>query len=486
MKTTRRTFLTTAAAAAAMAQWPGMLQSQTVNAPELTLSIDPTRQLATMPKNFTGLSYESAQLGHPEFFSGGNRALIALVRRLGSQGVLRIGGNTAEYTRWSDNDQDAAKNLTPGALGPDAGTAAKTASILTPRAIRNLNAFVEATGWQVLYGLNLRRGTPENVAAEAKYVAAALGPRLLAFQIGNEPDMNHDEGSKERWTFDEYWGLWQKFHAAVRQAVPSARFAGPDIAKELDWVTKMAAKRPDISFLTGHYYAEGPPKDPRMTLEFLLRRGRNPANGEIALVHEAIKMLGKPYRMSEGNSCYWGGKPGVSDTFASALWSGDYMLQVAQAGYIGVNLHGGGEGLYTPIAGSVEQGFVARPVYYGMLLAERFAGATFVAASLSPQAETQNVTAFAARIGDKWKLAVFNKASSAVRLQMSGIGSEESKANVTLMQAPEIDSKAGVTFGGSAVAADASFTPRPQAVISMRRGKGAIGLPARTAALIEL
>jgi NAD(P)-dependent dehydrogenase (short-subunit alcohol dehydrogenase family) len=30
--------------------------------------------------------------------------------------------------------------------------------------------------------------------------------------------------------------------------------------------------------------------------------------------------------LAEGNTCFHGGKHGVSDTFASALWSGDYML----------------------------------------------------------------------------------------------------------------------------------------------------------------
>lgn len=485
--TTRRAFLTAAAATAAFAQWPGALWPQATNtSAELTLSIDPKRQFATMPRNFTGLSYESAQLGHPDFFSGDNRSLIALVKRLGAQGVLRIGGNTAEYTRWSGDDADAAKNLTPSVIGPDAGTAAETASILTPRAIRNLNAFMEATGWQLIYGLNLRHGTPENAAAEAKYVSEVLGSRLLAFQIGNEPDMNHAEGSKERWTFDEYWGRWQKFHDAVRQAVPSARFAGPDIAKELDWIAKMVAKRPDIDFLTGHHYAEGPPKDPRMTLEFLLRRGNDPATGEIALVQDATKALGKPYRMSEGNTCFHGGKPGVSDTFASALWSGDYMLQLAQAGYIGINLHGGGEGLYTPIAGSLEQGFSARPVYYGMLMAQRFAGATFVAASLSAQSEIQNVTAFAASHGHEWKLAIFNKASTPVRMKITGIESAKSKADVTLLQAPAIDSKDSVTLGGSTVSANGAFAPRPHATISIRRGNGNLELPAYTAAMIEL
>lgn len=482
--TTRRTFLSGAAAFAALAVRPALVWSQA--AMPLRFSIDPSHQLATMPLNFTGLSYESAQLGHPEFFSKNNKQLIGLIRRLGTQGVLRIGGNTAEYTTWSSDDADAAKNHTPLAMGPDAGTASKTASILTPLAIRNLNDFVEAIGWRVIYGLNLRRGTPENAAAEAKYVAATLGSKLICFQIGNEPDMNHADGAKDRWSFDYYYPLWQKYRAAVLEAVPHARFAGPDIAKEYSWITAMASKKPEIEFLSGHYYAEGPPADPKMTLEYLLHRGNDPASGEIAIVQAATKVLGKPFRMTEGNSCFHGGKPGVSDTVASSLWSADYMLQVAQAGYIGVNLHGGGVGLYTPIAGSLEDGFMARPVYYGMLLAEHFAGSTLVSTSLSAQSGSQNVTGFAAASGRGLKLALFNKAPDAVSIAISGLPHSKPKGDVTLMHGLAIDAKEGVTFGGSAVGPDGSFSPKPQLAVTIQHGEGLLTLPGYTAAYIEL
>jgi hypothetical protein len=268
--------------------------------------------------------------------------------------------------------------------------------------------------------------------------------------------------------------------------VPHARFAGPDIAKEYSWVTAMAAKKPDIEFLSGHYYAEGPPANPKMTLEYLLRRGNDPATDEIGIVQAATKVLGKPFRMTEGNSCFHGGKPGVSDTVASALWSADYMLQVAQAGYIGVNLHGGGAGLYTPIAGGLEEGFSARPVYYGMLLAERFAGSTLVNASLSAQAIAQNVTGFAAAMGRDWKLALFNKAPDPVSIQITGLPHTRAKAEVTLMHGMAIDAKEGVTFGASAVGPDGSFSPKPQLTVTMQHGTGVLALPAYTAAYIEL
>ena len=266
--------------------------------------------------------------------------------------------------------------------------------------------------------------------------------------------------------------------------MPNARFAGPDIAKELDWITKMADKRPDIEFLTGHYYAEGPPANPQMTLGYLLKRGRDPASGEIAIVHAATKSLGKPYRMSEGNSCFHGGKPLVSDTLASALWGADYMLQLAEAGYMGVNLHGGGNGLYTPIAGDTPQ-FKARPVYYGMLLAERFAGSAFVEANLSTQSGDQNVTAFGATDdnGKRSKIAIFNKAAAAVSVKLSGLSG--SKASVQWLKAPAIDSHDGVTFAGSQVGSSGEFSPKTEATIKINHNTGTLQIPAYTAAHIE-
>jgi hypothetical protein len=452
----------------------------------LTLTIDSNKTLATMPKDFTGLSYESAQLGHPDFFAPNNTSLIGLFQRLSPTGVLRIGGNTGEYTRWSADDADAQKNLTPHAMGPDAGTAAKTASIITPLAIRNLNDFIlKVGGWRIIYGLNLWHGTPENAAAEATYVARTLGPRLICFQIGNEPDMDHDPGSKDRWTFDHYFERWQIFQSAVKQAVPDARFAGPDIAKELDWITKMADKRPDIEFLTGHYYAEGPPANPQMTLEYLLKRGKDPASGEIAIVQAATKSLGKPYRMSEGNSCFHGGKPLVSDTLASALWGADYMLQLAEAGYMGVNFHGGGNGLYTPIAGDTPE-FKARPVYYGMLMAERFAGSTFVESNLSTQSDGQNVTAFAAQdtAHKATRLAIFNKAAAPLTVNLKGLP-VANKASVQWLKAPAIDSHDGVTLGGSAVGPDGQFSPKNEASFKIAHNAATLQIPAYTAAYLE-
>src|SRR6185437_11708016 len=112
----------------------------------------------------------------------------------------------------------------------------------------------------------------------------------------------------------------------------------------------------DVALLTHHYYAEGPPTDPSMTVERLLSPSPK-LEAEFNAVATARKNTGLPFRMADTNSCYSGGKQGVSNTFASALWSADLMYRLAQAGAAGVNFHGGGYGWYTPIAGTRENGF---------------------------------------------------------------------------------------------------------------------------------
>ena len=68
----------------------------------------------------------------------------------------------------------------------------------------------------------------------------------------------------------------------------------------------------------------------------------------------AADKMGVRVRMTEGNTCYRGGKPGVSDVFAAALWSADYSLLLASNNYSGVNLHGGtGKSVANSVGGSL-------------------------------------------------------------------------------------------------------------------------------------
>src|SRR6266566_2203711 len=58
---------------------------------------DPGRAVAA---DFIGLSYESALIAAPDYFTPDNYSLLGLIRALGARGIIRIGGNTSERTAW--------------------------------------------------------------------------------------------------------------------------------------------------------------------------------------------------------------------------------------------------------------------------------------------------------------------------------------------------------------------------------------------------
>ena len=169
--------------------------------------------------------------------------------------------------------------------------------------------------------------------------------------------------------------------------------------------------------LTSHFYGMGPASDPGMTAERLLRKTNPELDAQIAAVAAARKAAGgTPYRMDEGNSCFGGGRKDVSDAYASALWAADYLLRVACAGFAGVNLHGGGVGVYTPIESSESARALPRPVYFGMQFAQMFAGYRIAPCPLETSANITAYQGFKNRTGKPAKsmLAFVNKGEEAV------------------------------------------------------------------------
>ena len=138
--------------------------------------------------------------------------------------------------------------------------------------IEDLGEFLDATGWKLIWDLNLGRGTPQQAAEEAQAVAAAAKDKLLALQIGNEPDLFRRAHRPQDYGYAQFHEEYRRYRDAVRAKLPNAPFAGPDVAVKTDWVTQFAADEgADIKLLTHHYYAEGPPKNPASTIENLLQ-----------------------------------------------------------------------------------------------------------------------------------------------------------------------------------------------------------------------
>jgi hypothetical protein len=452
---------------------------------EVELNIDSATSLAKVPEDYMGLSYESGQLAYPDLFSPQNTALIQMFRTLSPSGVLRLGGNLSEFTLWSDTDPAIPPDR-DGLVGPDPGHREPRTFTITPRSIRNLHGFLSATGWRCIYGLNLGGGTLEQALAEGGYVARTLGRQLIAVQFGNEPDLfkHRDQGNKP-WTFDEYLAKWKTFRAAFHEKLPEVAVAGPDTAYNQKWVKQFLEAVPkEVVLATSHYYPLGPPTDPTMTIDRLLRPGAR-FDSSCRQAMDSAKAAGLLFRMAEGNSCYNAGKPGVSDTFASALWAGDFCLQMASLGCVGVNLHGGANGYYSPIVGSIASGFSARPEYYGLIVAQEFAGHTLKRTTLESQGA--NITAYAAGgEGEPRLVAVFNKDERDAEVTIGKSSGGFKRGTVGRLEASAIDAKDGVTLEGGSVGADGQFHRRGVSPLKSNSGKVRVGVRAYSAALIRL
>jgi len=254
----------------------------------------------------------------------------------------------------------------------------------------------------------------------------------------------------QTWSARAYLDEWLALARAVAARVSGAKFGMPDVASRVEWLTEIAAlwptiqDPPHVTTLTHHYYFGGPATNPDVNIANLMapatmakvQKTADTATSAAARVNDRV-------RMTEGNTCYRGGKPGVSDVFASALWSADYSLLLASNNYSGVNLHGGtgksvansvggslpGDGLleqqgatpsqiatyphpfYTPI-GTFGSEYRLQPVARGLQLAGAFCGGRLFKGDFTAKLQTAgiNATSYAAELpGGKRSIIILNK-----------------------------------------------------------------------------
>ena len=506
MPLTRRTLLQQTATLAgatlslgAIARHALALAQPTAAAPA-RLTLHPGQVLATIPSNFVGLGYEISSVTRPGVF-GPTGPYVDLVRALAPHGVIRIGGNTADFATFS----------------PDgASVSSPKGTVVTQPDLLRLRAFLDATGWQLLWSVNLGAGiTQANIDAavdEAVAISRTFGPRLLALEIGNEPDLFFIEHRPKPYPYEQFHSEYDLFRDALLRRLPDLPLAGPDAAVANAWVrrfaldegqaelqTRIAAEPRNLRLLTQHYYREG--QNPTSTLDKLLRPDpRLPA--ALAELRSVSRSSGLPYRICEVNSFSGGGRPGVSNTFASALWVLDYMFLLAQNGCSGVNLETGVNQLgfvssYSPIFENPDGTLTARPEYDGIAA---FAQATGIAgpgaqalAGTAPvdliasdlDAGAANVTAYALQHAPGRFTAILINKDPATDLAVHIRAGDRPFASAARwdLTAPALDATAGVTL---AAQTSSGAEPRASGLAHEGQTGATLHLPRSSAALVHL
>jgi hypothetical protein len=161
------------------------------------------------------------------------------------------------------------------------------------------------------------------------------------------------------------------------------------------------------------------------------------------------------------------------------------MYQLASVGGMGINFHGGGYGWYTPIAGTPKNGFLARPIYYGMLLFSQAGTGQLVETKLEQLEQAPLLTVYALRsVAGAIKAAAFNKnLDRGVRLTIDA-GQRVQHVSALRLLAPRVDDTTDITFGGAPVGASGAWSTSREETLSGENRAKVIELPAVSAALV--
>ena len=448
------------------------LQAQEQRVEAVKIRVDPNTVLSRISDDFMGLGYETSAVAQSNFFSPKNVTMARLYRNLSPHGLIRIGGIISDHAQYAPDGTPAARNQ-------------REVTIINQANLVDLGGFARAAGWKVMWGLNLGTGSKEEAVQQAVAVDAALGSSLQSFQIGNEvEDLRRFAKS-----YEAYHTAFLDDKAAIRAVLPKAPFSGPDSVGNLTWVTNFAATEAgDIKLLTIHYYRGGA-GDPKSTLERLLQRDDRLEN-RLKGMREIYQTHNLAFRVNEVNSFSGGGKPGVSDTFGSALWSLDYLFILASYQCEGVNMETDLNQLgfishYSPIVHDEAGHCSARPEYYGML-AFALAGKGELL-KLALEKNEVNLTAYATRDKDgRLWITVVNKDFAHDAAIEAALPEGYSSAVAIRLSAPSMESKDRVALAGAEVSVDGTWTPGTPEKVMVTDGTAHLLAPHASAVLLQL
>jgi hypothetical protein len=473
-----------------------------------------------LPRSFLGFSVEYPQLfthlGSPS--AGPNPIFDRLLANLGRFGdgpvSLRVGGGSTDAAWWNPTGRPNPRGVTYS---------------LTPTTVQMLGDFARRTGSRLLLGLNLAIANPRFAIAWATAAMAGLPQHAIqSFEVGNEPDIYSERPyyrdhsgrvhftRSRRWNFRTYLAQLGRYVSALRRLDPRPPLAGPSACCQRPWdaglPALLAREGSRLNLITYHWYAldgctikrrhplhsRGYPaaaRRARLALLSPLGLGR-PARTFAALARLARRRH-LPFRLTETGSAACGGLPSVSDSFASALWSTDWLFLLWLSRLAGVNFHsaGGAQGPFSFVYGRSRRWLGrVRPLYYGLLL---FAEATANRPRLlyGPTIRTTGPRKVNLRI---WatldrhrtaRLVVLNKdprASGTIEVRLRG---RAGPATVALLRAPSLAATSGIRLAGQRFAVPTDGTLQGTRRVSRphrRHGVLRFFLPRASAALLTV
>jgi hypothetical protein len=414
--------------------------------------------VGTLPAGYLGLSFESGStVNSGQLDNVGN--LPRLLENLGTGG-LRFGGNSVDRSY----------------LG------------VRPFALAGLARLVRATGWHVIYSVNLGNFSAGQVTADARAVGRALRGHLTAIACGNEPDHYARGGLRpSSYTETDYLAEASTCIQAVHKGAPRAHISGPNTF-HLTWLPQYAAaEKGTISQLAEQYYPLNDCHGPSGTPATLLSRHTAATEADvISTAAAAARTAGVPLQITETNTAACGGITGISNTYVSALWAVDYLLTGAEHGASGMNFHGsltGGCAKYTPLCQVGTSQYAAQPVYYGLLFTHMLGTGRLLHVTVR---SAHNIAAHAIRAADGRVRVVIENLSGVDATIFVRAGAVTGSATVLQLTGPSLAATTGIRIEGKAVRANGTFAAGAPSHVDCRAGICRVPVRADSAVIVML
>jgi len=299
-----------------------------------------------------GFSVESADFAHGYLTK---QLMSQRLKTLGPYGVVRLGGYSMDLV-WPAFGAYANAPAPAEAIGGTVDQGDMDA----------LKPLLDDSGWKVTLGIPLKKllsddqiknptrdpspaVTLDQVVAEVKAAHDTLGDDLLSVELGNEFD------NVTTLTGAQYYAKLKEVSEAINAAVPGVhlKMTGPSAntgttnTKLDEFVTAMEADtatdpRKLMTELTSHFYPGSHCGRSTLSLEKLMSATtwtstQTKLDGIIATGAKLSHPI--PSVINESNSASCSGQPGVSDAYATSLWSLDYLMQAAKTGIGRVAFH---------------------------------------------------------------------------------------------------------------------------------------------------
>ncbi|KAL5485437.1 hypothetical protein ACEPAI_8079 [Sanghuangporus weigelae] len=277
---------------------------------------------------------------------------------------IRIGGNT----------QDKATVLPDGL--PDGRTIEKAdgfaSTTFTPTLLVSPNILYAMANISTLLPIKWFLGVPFNDTQNPRLLLGELGEQilgehLLGFQLGNEPDLyfnNQIRPSDYSPTqYEQEWGQVLQSYIDDSSIMNNSLFIAPSVCcgpgigwtPEQVWDTGFLTNYADhLAYISVQHYpnnncnTSGTVIDPQNLLSGMYLNHNNVQGLNTLYINTTSIAQGirKPVVMFETNTASCGGFSGLSDSFAAAMWTIDYSLNLAMTNFSHALYHVGGQTTY--------------------------------------------------------------------------------------------------------------------------------------------